>query len=276
MSGADAPRVIRAPNPSPMTLDGTRTFLVGRARPVVIDPGPADPAHLAAIEQALAGARPLAILLTHAHPDHSAAAPPLARTTGASVLMAAGAIGSAIDPASVTCWIEDGEVIETDAGTLRAIATPGHTPEHLCFLWSGGNAPPDGALFVGDLLMGEGDTTLIAPPEGDLADYFESLERVRELRPEVLFPAHGGPLEDPPKAVRRYLAHRKERLRQVLGMLAAKASATVPELVGCIYGSELPPALAGAAAASVQAMLDHLEKTGQAERLPGGRFTNAR
>ena len=239
---------------------------------MVIDPGPADPAHLAALQAALGRNVPVAILLTHAHPDHSAAAPLLARATGAPMLMSAGAIGGAIDLAPIAHWIGEGEEIETDAGTLRAIATPGHTPEHLAFWWSGGKAPAGGALFVGDLLMGEGDTTLIAPPEGDLAQYFSSLERVRELHPAVLFPAHGDPLHDSANAVERYLAHRQERLRQVHAALAAARAATAPELVGRIYGSELPPELAGAAAASVQAMLAHFEKTGRTVRLPGGRF----
>ena len=266
--------MIRAPNPSPMTLDGTRSYLIGRSRPVVIDPGPADPAHLAALQAALGGNVPVAILLTHAHPDHSAAAPPLARATGAPVLMSGGAITRAIDPAAVARWIGEGEEIETDAGTLRAIATPGHTPEHLAFFWSGGTAPAGGALFVGDLLMGEGDTTLIAPPEGDLSQYLESIERVRELHPAILFPTHGDPLHDSARAVERYLVHRQERLRQVHAALAAEMSATAPELVGRIYGSELPPELAGAATASVQAMLVHLEKTGRAVRLPGDRFAS--
>ena len=141
MSAAE-PRVLQAANPSPMTLDGTRTFIVGRERPVVIDPGPDAPRHLDAIERALGGAVPVAILLTHAHGDHADAAAPLAARTGAPVWR-----GS------------DGDEVNTDAGPLRAIATPGHTPEHLAFLW-------DRQLFAGDAFMGGSDTTLVAPPEG--------------------------------------------------------------------------------------------------------------
>jgi glyoxylase-like metal-dependent hydrolase (beta-lactamase superfamily II) len=253
-------QVLRADNASPMTLDGTRTFVVGRDRPVVIDPGPDHPAHLDAVVAALGGARPAAILLTHAHPDHAAAAPILAMRTGAPVRMARGALHPVPPPGEAVHWLADGEVVKTDAGPLRAVATPGHAPEHLVFVWTGAPAPAGGAVFVGDLLMGEGDTTLVAPPEGDLAAYLASLDRVGRLRPDVLYPAHGPPLRDPEEAVARYRAHREARLEQVRQALRAHPGGDADALVDAVYGAELHPALRRAARGSIQAMLHLLRQ----------------
>ena len=241
-----APRVVRANNPSPMTLDGTRTFIVGQRRPVVIDPGPDDPAHLEAIERALGGVPPLAILLTPDHPDHAGGARALSARTGAPVR------GGKGHP------LEDGEEVACDGGAIRAIATPGHAPEHIAFSWTGGRAPGGGALFVGDLLMGQGDTTLVAWPEGDLADYLASLERVRGLAPGILYPAHGPPLLDPAAAVGRYRAHRVARLQQVAEARRALPGASAEELVARVYGPGLHPSLRRAAEGSVRAMIEFL------------------
>ncbi|HEV2131916.1 MAG TPA: MBL fold metallo-hydrolase, partial [Longimicrobiaceae bacterium] len=272
MSKSAGLRVVRAPNPSPMTLDGTRTFLVGRERPAVIDPGPADERHLAAILSTLGEARPAAILLTHAHPDHAALAPQLARATGAVVMMGRGALDPSLDPAGVDRWLEEGEEIKTDAGPLRVLATPGHVPEHLAFLWRGGEAPPAGALFVGDLLMGEGDTTLVAPPEGDLAAYLHTLERIGELSPGVLYPAHGPALADPAAAVARFLAHRRERIEQVTRALRAVGVATPAELVESVYGAALHPELRAAAEGSIRAILRYLDEEGRVRHAGEGRY----
>lgn len=265
-------RVLRAANPSPMTLDGTRTFLVGRERPVVIDPGPADDHHLWAILHALEGVQPAAILLTHAHPDHAALARELARATGAPLLMARGALAPDVEPAAVARWIGEGEEIATDAGPVIALATPGHSPEHLAFLWRGTDAPAGGALFVGDLLMGEGDTTLVAPPEGDLAAYLRSLERLRELAPGILYPAHGPPLTDPPAALARYVAHRRERSAQVYRALQSLGAARPAELVDAVYGAELHPQLRAAAEGSIRAVLTLLEGEGRVREAGEGRY----
>lgn len=251
MSATPTPRMVLAPNPSPMTLDGTRTFLVGRERPVVIDPGPADPAHLAALEEALGGRVPAAILLTHAHPDHAEGAGELARRTGAGVRMARGALRPLPD-AGVERWIGDGDEVETDAGVVRAVATPGHAPEHLAFLWSG-------ALFVGDLLMGEGDTTLVSPPEGDLAAYLRSLDRVEGLGASVLFPSHGPPIERVPETLERYREHRRVRIRQVEEALRRSPDASADALVDLVYGAGLHPGLREAARGSLAAILHFLE-----------------
>jgi glyoxylase-like metal-dependent hydrolase (beta-lactamase superfamily II) len=150
--------------------------------------------------------------------------------------------------------LRDGERV----GAVEAVATPGHAPEHLSFLWTGPGAPPGGALFVGDLFMGEGDTTLVAPPEGDLGAYLASLRRVGALTPAVLYPAHGPPLEDVAGAVERFLRHRTERIRQVVRALERRPGASPAELLREVYGSGLDPALRDAAAGSLRAILDHL------------------
>ena len=223
-------RILLAPNPSPMTLDGTQTYVVGHRRPAVIDPGPDDPTHLEAILRVLDGAVPTAILLTHDHPDHAALADKLATETGAPVSR---------------------EDVETDAGSIRAVPTPGHTPDHVCFAW-------EGAWFVGDLFMGEGDTTLVASPEGDLAAYLESLERVREAAPRVLYPAHGPAISDSAEAVARYQRHREERIAQLREAVQRTGSMDPDALVRAVYGAGLNPALRSAARGSLQAILDYL------------------
>lgn len=253
MSDPAGLRVVRAANPSPMTLDGTRTFVVGLREPVVIDPGPDDPDHRAALLRELAGATPRSILLTHSHPDHAAGAAALARAVGGAVAMAPGALGTPYPAPPVERSLADAEAIPTDAGEVRVVLTPGHAPEHAAFHW-----PAGGAAFVGDLLMGEGDTALVAPPEGDLGAYLRSLDRVEALGARVLYPAHGEPLRDPAAALRRYRAHRAERLAQLREALAAHPGASPAALVRAIYGDALPAALRQAAEGSVAAMLTHL------------------
>lgn len=245
-------RTLRAANPSPMTLDGTRTYLVGERRPAVIDPGPALAGHVEAIVAALGGATPV-ILLTHAHPDHAAAAPELARRTGGEVL--------------AFPRIPDGVPVETDAGPLHVLETPGHTPDHLSFRWSG--AAGGDALFVGDAFMGGLDTVMVAPPEGDLAAYLRTLDLVEALAPAVLYPTHGDPIADGAAAARRYRAHRMERIGQVADALAAGA-ADPEALVDVVYGAELHPELRWAAAGSVQAVVAYLEQVGRARIRPDG------
>ncbi|HEX8394593.1 MAG TPA: MBL fold metallo-hydrolase [Longimicrobium sp.] len=262
------PRTLLAPNPSPMTLDGTRTYLVGRVRPVVIDPGPDNPAHLDAIMDALQGHAPSLILLTHAHADHSAGAPELARRTGASVAFGAGADGWPWWRGAQTRELSDGDTVETDEGVLRAVRTPGHAPEHLCFLLVDG--PERGALLGGDLFMGGSDTTLVAPPEGDLSEYLASLDRVEALRPTVLYPAHGPPIPDAVAAIGRYRAHRAARIAQVEAALA-DGPASPGELIERVYGPELNPALLGAAEGSLRAIVGHLTNLGRIRPAGAGR-----
>ncbi|MBW3654990.1 MAG: MBL fold metallo-hydrolase [Gemmatimonadetes bacterium] len=265
-------RTLLAPNPSPMTLDGTRTFLVGRERPAVIDPGPANPSHLDAVLTALDGNRPVAILLTHAHPDHADAAPELARRTGAPVMMARGAAGPRLFDGAVR-WIGERDRVQTDAGVLRVVQTPGHAPEHVVFLLDANGGEGDRALFAGDLFMGGADTTLVAPPEGDLTEYLRSLDRVQALNPSAIHPAHGPAIDEPLAAIQRYRAHRAERIAQVERALAA-GPARPGELIDRVYGAELHPALRGAAEGSLRAILYHLRSTGRV-RDEAGRFSLA-
>jgi glyoxylase-like metal-dependent hydrolase (beta-lactamase superfamily II) len=245
-------RSLLAPNASPLTLDGTRTYIVGETRPVIIDPGPADPAHLDAIVDALGDGVPVAVLLTHAHPDHLAGAGPLAERLDSPVRR----LGNGS--------LRDGAVVETDAGRVIAVATPGHTTDHLAFHW-----PEGSAVFCGDLMMGGHDTALVAPPEGRLGPYLMSLERVRALRPAVIHPAHGPDFDDPDAAIDRYVRHREARLKQVLGAVEA-GGRDYDTLRRQVYGDTLDPGLERAATAALKAYLEHLQGLGRVRRLGRG------
>jgi glyoxylase-like metal-dependent hydrolase (beta-lactamase superfamily II) len=207
----EAVRWVLAPNPSLMTLDGTRTYIVGQAQPVVIDPGPASDVHTRRVLAALDGAKPVAIVLTHAHKDHAGGASDLARATGSPVWMGAGSLVGP-EPPVLDRLARDGDVLETDAGSLVVVATPGHAPEHVCLHWLASGELGRGGVFVGDLLMGQGDTTLVAHPEGDVARYLESLNRIEALGGWPLYPAHGNPISDVSATITRYRRHRIERI----------------------------------------------------------------
>lgn len=250
-------RVLRAANRSPMTLDGTRTFVLGTRRPVVIDPGPRDEQHLQTLLRLLDGATPGVILLTHGHADHAGGAPLLAERTGAPIAMGKGAFRLPFAPERVATWLKDGDVVDSEAGPILVLATPGHAPEHLVFLY----ARPDGrrALFAGDLLLGVGDTTVVSHPEGSVADYLRSLEVVTEARPTVIFPAHGPPLRDPERVIARYRSHRLARIEQVRRLRAEQPDLGAEAMIKRVYGSELDPRLMGAARGSIDAILAHLD-----------------
>ena len=250
-------RIIRAANPAPLTLDGTRTHIVGRERVAVIDPGPDLPQHLDAVVEAIGDGVVVSILLTHDHPDHADGARSLARRLRTPVRGLAD--GSLLD----------GERIDTDAGTLQIVATPGHTADHAAFHWDAGRA-----VFVGDLMLGGLDTALVAPPEGDLAAYLDSLERVRAMNATVLYPAHGEPFAEPDVAIDRYLAHRRERLARVRAALAeaGSAGASTERVVDAVYGRDLDPGLRPAATGAALAYLQWLERAGQATAEGGGKW----
>ena len=188
----------------------------------------------------------MSVVLTHGHRDHAGAAASLAHATGAAVV----GPGSVAD---VTLPIEDGEVVDTDAGELRAIHTPGHTEDHLSFHWAA-----NGVLFAGDLLLGHGDTTWVAEYPGCVADYLSSLERVRALAPSVIYPAHGPPLEDAAEALDRFEAHRRERIRQVRAAMARHPNADIEVLLEAVYGDVLPRGVWKAARQSLSALVEHV------------------
>lgn len=212
----------------------------------MIDPGPDLSGHVRALTAALAGARQVAIVLTHGHPDHAGATRALARATGAEVWGPAGIDG-------VDHPIGDGSTLATDAGELVAVATPGHTRDHLAF-----HLPARAALFAGDHLLGHGDTTWVAEYPGCVADYLRSLERLRALDLAVVYPAHGPPLTDPAEALDRFEAHRRARIRQVAGVLEAVPHADIDAVLEAVYGTTLPSGVRAAARRSLEALIDHV------------------
>jgi glyoxylase-like metal-dependent hydrolase (beta-lactamase superfamily II) len=241
-----------APNPSPMTLDGTNTWLIaepGSPSVVVIDPGPDDEGHLRRVlAAAVAGDRRVArILLTHGHLDHSAGAARLAALSGAPV--------QAADPAHRlgTEGLAGGDVVTAAGCELRVIETPGHSADSVSLL-----LPADGVLFTGDTVLGRG-TTVIAK-DGNLGDYLRSLGQLRDLAGDLavrlLLPGHGPMLSDPTGTLDYYLTHRAERLEQVRTALAAGAR-TPGEIVAMIY-TDVDPSVWPAAEWSVRAQLDYL------------------
>ena len=254
IDGFRTPRAtcVLAPNPSPMTLDGTNTWVIsepGSPSAVVVDPGPDDEGHLRRVlAAAVAGDRHVAsILLTHGHLDHSAGAVRLAELSGASV--------QAADPARRLGaeGFADGDVVTAAGCELRVVATPGHSSDSVSLL-----LPADGVLFTGDTVLGRG-TTVIAQ-DGRLGDYLRSLEQLRELAEvaglRLLLPGHGPMLADPIGILDYYLAHRAERLDQVRAALAAGAT-TPAEIVAMIY-SDVDRSVWPAAEWSVRAQLDYL------------------
>jgi glyoxylase-like metal-dependent hydrolase (beta-lactamase superfamily II) len=254
IDGFRTPRAtcLLAPNPSPLTLDGTNTWVIaepGSAAAVVIDPGPDDEGHLRRVlAEATACDRRLAgILLTHRHLDHSAGAARLAELSGAPV--------QAADPAGMlgTEGFAGGDVITAAGCDLRVIATPGHSADSVSML-----LPADGALFTGDTVLGRG-TTVIAQ-DGNLGDYLGTLGQLRELagvhQLRLLLPGHGPMLADPLGTLDYYLSHRAERLDQVRSALAAGARSPA-EIVAMIY-TDVDPAVWPAAEWSVRAQLDYL------------------
>lgn len=273
-------RCLRAPNPSPMTERGTNTYLLGATDLAVIDPGPDDPGHLAAILGALApGQRISHIFVTHSHRDHSALAPALARATGAKVhafgpsdagrspLMAelardgslAGGEGIDADFAP-DVLLPDGTRIAGPGWTLTAHWTPGHMANHLCFEWHEGRA-----LFTGDLVMGWA-SSLISPPDGDVGQFLTSLGRIDALGPKRLFAGHGAPIDAPADRVAWLRAHRLERLRSAQEALTQEPQ-SLEELIPRLY-ADVPTEMWPAAARNLLASLIELETQGHARSLP--------
>lgn len=266
---AKEPRRILAPNPSTLTGPGTNSFLIGTAEVAVIDPGPDDPAHLEAIIAEARGAISH-IFVTHAHRDHSAGAARLSRMTGAPIL----AFGDALAGRSPVMQrlaeqglagggegldadfrpdrlLGDGETVSTRDWDLTAVHTPGHAGGHLSFLW-------DRTLFCGDIVMAW-SSTIISPPDGDLADYMRSLDRIAGLAPARLLPAHGDPVKLPGARLAELAAHRRERTAQILAALRDMPD-DAEGLARRIY--DVPPHLMASAARNVLAHLVALTTLG--------------
>ena len=252
--------LLLAPNPSLMTGSGTNTFLVAddaTGEAVVIDPGPDIPDHLRAIADAVAArGRARAILVTHGHPDHDEGAAALRAILGVPVYA-----WSQEGVAATDQTLADDEVMLVGSRRLRALHTPGHRFDHLCFLLEDSEA-----LFAGDLIAGKG-TVVIIPPEGDLVDYMASLERLRALNPRLILPAHGPLLGDPGLVLDYYINHRMERERQIV-LAVTTGHQTVGELVRVIY-TDVNPDLHPVAAHSVLAHLYKLEREGWVRRSMG-------
>ncbi len=254
------PGVVRvtAANPGVMTGPGTNTYLVGTEDVAVIDPGPDDAAHLAAVVAAGAG-RIRWILVTHTHPDHAPGAAALARATGAVRMGFASR-----DQFAAEATLADGDVVPVPGAPLRAVHTPGHASNHLCYLADlGAGASPRRVLFTGDHVM-DGSTVVISPPDGDLDAYLASLERVLRLDPpaDALAPGHGSLITDPPGALRAILDHRRARTAKVQDALARRGRATVAELLPDAY-DDVDAARHPIAARSLWAHLRSLARGGQ-------------
>jgi glyoxylase-like metal-dependent hydrolase (beta-lactamase superfamily II) len=262
-------RRVLAGNPSPFTFTGTETYLVGGGPDnpdgdiAVIDPGPDEPAHLEALLAAIGDARVSAILCTHTHRDHSPLAAPLAERSGAPVMgcapLALADDGPRADAAFDTSYaptrvLADGEALQGPGWTLTAIATPGHTSNHLCFALE-----ESGALFTGDHVMGW-STSVVAPPDGDMAAYMASLDKLHSREDRVYYPAHGPQVDKPRQLVRGMIGHRRQRERQILKLLGGRPQA-IAALVPQMYkgvGEHLWPA----AGRSVLAHLIDLQSRG--------------
>ena len=256
-------RRVLAPNPSHFTYTGTQTYIVGEGEVAVLDPGPARSEHVEAILRATEGERIAAIVCTHTHRDHSPASRPLAEATGAPIVGCAPLAIEDDGPRADAAFdgdyapdrvLADGEALNGPGWTIEAVATPGHTSNHLCLA-----LPEDGALFTGDHVMGW-STTIVSPPDGDMAAYMESLDRLMARDDRIYFPAHGPAIEEPRKVVRGLILHRRQREAQILSALG-EGEGHIPAMVANLY-RDIDPRLHPAAGRSVLAHLIDLERRG--------------
>ena len=256
---------VLAHNPSAFTYFGTQSYLLGEHEVAVVDPGPDLPEHLDALRDAIGDRKLIAIMCTHTHRDHSPAARPLAERTGAPIIgcapLALETVGPRADasfdgdyvPARV---LQDGDTIQADGKAITAVATPGHTSNHLCFAYGD-------ALFTGDHVMGW-STTVVVTPDGDMAAYMASLDKLRGRQDRIYYAAHGEPVRNPQQYVRHLMGHRMQRERQILKLVGEKAR-TIPDIVANAYPG-LEPRLTAAAGGSVLAHLVDLERRGLVEQ----------
>jgi glyoxylase-like metal-dependent hydrolase (beta-lactamase superfamily II) len=271
-----------ARNPSPFTFKGTGVYIVGAdesARDVaVIDPGPLLPEHLEALKRFIADKNVTHILITHTHSDHSPAAQPLKEWTGAKTY-GFGPHGSGRDEGGVKIeeggdWdfepdilLRDSDVVSGTGFTFETVQTPGHTSNHMCY-----GLREEKALFTGDHVMGW-SSTVVAPPDGDMAQYMASLRKLLVRDDRILYPTHGGPVHEPKPFLQAYIDHRLERETQILASLRAGVH-TIPEIVARLY-ADVDKRLHPAAARSVLAHLIQLEQQGRVQRREDGYFPGA-
>jgi glyoxylase-like metal-dependent hydrolase (beta-lactamase superfamily II) len=255
-------RRVLARNASPFSYTGTQTYIVGHGDVAVIDPGPYgdDPAHVGELVRILEGERISAIVCTHTHRDHSPAAAPLKAATGAPIIGCAPLMLSDDGPRADAGFdptyapdrvLEDGEQLNGPGWTLTAVHTPGHTSNHLCYALN-----QEKALFSGDHIMGW-STTVVSPPDGDMADYMRSLQLLIDRDDAVYYPAHGKPVDNPQRLARGMMGHRKQREGQILRLLETGIGA-IPAMVTEMYKG-IDPRLHGAAGRSVLAHLIDLQ-----------------
>jgi len=261
-------RALVANNPGPFTFKGTVSYIIGHGKVAILDPGPDDPAHIGALLDAVRGETVTDIFVTHTHRDHSPAVPAIKATTGATVyaegphrparplhigeanpLDASADLGFRPDIA-----LADGDVVTGNGWTIEAIATPGHTANHMAYAFREADL-----IFSGDHVMAW-STSIVAPPDGAMSDYMASLEKLARRSEPVYLPGHGGPVHDAPRFVQSYIAHRRGREASILRRLG-KGAADIPTLVRAIYIG-IDPRMAGAAGLSVLAHLEDLVARG--------------
>ena len=263
MKVAKLTRRLLAPNAGAFTFSGTCSYIVGDGEVAIIDPGPAIPSHIEALMNAVRRDKLVGILVTHTHRDHSPAARTLRAITGAPVLGCApyaapddiATKGPGLDASHDRDYapdhvLTDGESLALGGATIEAVATPGHTANHLCYALR-----EERALFTGDHVMGWA-TSVIAPPDGSMANYMASLEKLRARDDLVYWPAHGAAVEEPQRHVRGLMAHRRQREAAILRRLEA-GDETIAQMVAKIY-HDVDPRLHGAAALNILAHLEDL------------------
>lgn len=259
-------------NPSAFTFRGTNTYIIGRGRVAVLDPGPEDAAHLAAILAATRGEAITHVIASHTHRDHSPGAAALVAATGAGTW----GFGPHVTPPEAggeggdhgfrpENTVADGGIIEGEGWRLEALHTPGHCANHLCLAMDG-----NGVLFSADHVM-SWSTSVVSPPDGDMADYMRSLERVMAREDRLLLPGHGPAITDPKPFLAALHAHRAEREAKVLTALRQAGTATAEALVGPVYGP-LDPRLVKPAGRSLLSHLIKLEQEGAVRRVEGESF----
>ncbi|WP_416896846.1 MAG: MBL fold metallo-hydrolase [Minwuia sp.] len=257
-------RRVVCPNPGAFTFKGTGTYIIGEGNVAVIDAGPADPKHVDAILRATEGETITHQLVTHTHVDHSPGARLLKEKTGAKT-WAYGPHGSGKDGPKVEeggdfdfdpdHQVRDGDVIEGDGWSVECVHTPGHTSNHICFALR-----EEKALFTGDHIMGW-STTIVSPPDGDMTDYFNSLDKLLARDDAIYYPTHGAPIRDVHNYVQAYKSHRQLRENQILDVLKSGPK-TIPEMVAVMY-ADVDKSLHRAAARSVYAHLVHMTGDGR-------------